>query len=65
MPNTDRNGLAISVIEVPGQDESCSGPPGPAVTFSTSPAQPPTRASPAMVSGMSSARITKNCSTSL
>ena len=26
MPNTDRNGLAISVIEVPGQDESCSGP---------------------------------------
>ena len=28
MPNTDRNGLAISVIGVPGQDESCSGPPG-------------------------------------
>ena len=65
MPNTDRNGLAISVSVVPGQDESCSGPPGPAVTFSTRPSQPPTRASPATVSGISSARMTKNCSTSL
>ena len=38
MPNTDRNGLAISVIGVPGHDESCSGPAGPPVTFSASPA---------------------------
>ena len=65
MPSTDRNGSAISVSEVPGQAESSSGSPVAATTFSCSPLQPPTRASPATVSGMSSARMTKNCSTSL
>ena len=55
----------ISVSVVPGHDESCSGPGGSAATCRVSAAQPPTRASPATVSGMSSATITKNCSTSL
>ena len=65
MPNTDRNGLSISGERGarPGRELAPVRPA--AVTFSIEPAQPPTRASPATVSGMSSARITKNCSTSL
>ncbi len=65
MPSTDRNGLAISVRVVPGQADSCSGPGGSPLTWALSPSHPPTRASPATVSGISRARMTKNCRTSL
>ena len=64
MPKTDQNGFSIPVSGVPGHAES-SAPLPAAMIFSFSPSQPPTRARPPMVSGTSSARITKNCSTSL
>ena len=64
MPTTDQNGLSIPVSGVPGQASS-SAPLPAAMIFSWRPVQPPTRASPPTVSGTSSARITKNCSTSL
>lgn len=65
MPRTDRKLLPKPVRLSPGQECSCSVPPGLCVILSTRPCQPPTLTRPTMVSGSSATTITKNCSTSL
>ena len=64
MPTTDQNGFSIPVSGVPGQ--ACSSAPLPAaMIFSWTPVPAADPREPPTVSGTSSARITKNCSTSL